>query len=630
MIPVHAARLSAELGNGTPLRGHGVAAAALGPLAAAVIHSDAVILCPSATGSGHGLPSSVLPPLLFELLRDKVECGGAWLAILADRCPLWARLQSMNPTPQAVAVSVSCSWLTGSRRRWRIASSITEVGSLESACAHVHVKSETEVQYLDPEHVSSPPQGMLVAVAAAVTSWAADRMLCELITIVAAKAETLGCRREEPLQDGLEVASLVQAGCRPIWRGTTVAWRATPLTMRESPPAVFVGQGSATFRASRTIWSSPFVVGRDGEHQACRRWYAERLIEDEEALARTADLAGRELVCECDIGFPCHADALAVAALGMVKGGHSLARELLSHVRSGGNWPSIPPRPRQRWPQEGLQQAVKAIIPSQLRDVPFPFIEDIVNAAPFVNYLQWREQEGDAWWVEQAPSWNYIRTPAWQRTLEGRQDGAFLSKVATRPLVSFDLDKREHLHAAQEVVADRGFPLDNATGFDADLRFAAEATIRDRATLRKARESASTAIKHLALRLRPLAAALRDIQPSSVQAVAGDMNLALVAVLIVVLHWPDKRLVLEYVAGFNVMGEVQASGVYPVNPKQAGRVPADLLEGSQAFIDNLVGTMRRTRGSEFLVSECLKDEERRFGGPLVTREQLDAKWGRDN
>ncbi len=616
---VHASHLLSDFG--TSARNGYFEAEAVGPRLSCLIHADVVVFCPSSFACGL---SSASPPeidAIVEFARYKAELGGAWVLIMNLRSPFWARAKQQFGKVQAEFKAADCAYWSTSQHVWHIVSSISELSRLKARCAHIHVSGTST-----PPPIA-PTFRLTVALAASLNKWADVRYLSSLPTTRVPAPECTGQRRGDLTAVARDMAMGVQFGFRMCVEGIHVPWRLQQMDSNLCTPVIFIGNGTSELREARTVWRSPFVAGRDGEYRECARWYADRLVRDDELLAAAANLAGTALVCECPVGLQCHGDVLAVAAFGAASGGAEKARRLLVTLGSEANRSYIPPRPSLRWPQEGIQHAIRRILPLQASDAKLPFIEDLVNASPFSDYAEWLEERGEATWTTQEPSWNFIRKPAWQRVLEGRQDGSFSSNKAAPPLVGFGLTKDEHLCAAVDAARDRGFPLDDALGIDMDIQFAACMTVRHRGSLRKFRQTAATAITHLAHRLEPLADQLRSLQPPTVRAVAGDMNLALVAVLIVLLQWPDVNLVIDYVQGFNIVGEVEASGVYPVNPKQDGREPRDLLVGAREYVEDLCRTIRRTRESEFLLEECLKDEERQLGDRLRSAEEMNERWG---
>ena len=51
------------------------------------------------------------------------------------------------------------------------------------------------------------------------------------------------------------------------------------------------------------------------------------------------------------------------------------------------------PRLAVRWPQEALERSFAQLFPEEVfQAFKFPFIEDLVNGAPFTSYIEWREE----------------------------------------------------------------------------------------------------------------------------------------------------------------------------------------------------------------------------------------------
>ena len=87
---------------------------------------------------------------------------------------------------------------------------------------------------------------------------------------------------------------------------------------------VYVGQGCAELKLSPSQWSSPFRIGPDGTPEECLAKYTAWLRHQPQLRAAIRGLRGRTLVCDCDVGAPCHADVLiAWAAEGGASDSHS-------------------------------------------------------------------------------------------------------------------------------------------------------------------------------------------------------------------------------------------------------------------------------------------------------------------
>ena len=63
----------------------------------------------------------------------------------------------------------------------------------------------------------------------------------------------------------------------------------------------------------------------------------------------------------------------------------------------------------------------------------------------------------------------------------------------------------------------------------------------------------------LAVRLRPVSEALCRLQAPTVRAVAGTLNVAFVAALVILLAWPDVSLPTRYIEGFSQVGLLENS-----------------------------------------------------------------------
>ena len=225
--------------------------------------------------------------------------------------------------------------------------------------------------------------------------------------------------------------------------------------------------------------------------------------------------------------------AIAVAA-GMPPGVAQVQRAVQRYVRHS-IVTEIPRRLPCRWPQEALQAAILRILPQLPPRVKFPFIEDIVNVGPFSSFFEWQGRDEFPAWRALPPAWNFIKSPAWARLSEGRQDGVLASGRAAPPIVSFGLDADTHYSVATTAARNNGFPMDSAMASDFDMDFAAEQTVKHRASLRKYSKTCIGPLRELATRLTPLNDALLELQPPSVSTVAGEMHVAFMATLIILM-----------------------------------------------------------------------------------------------
>ncbi len=561
-----------------------------------------------------------------------VDVGGGaepaeWMIIQKARHEVFHLLQKVDVRFMQgfKAVSWTCAWGAAERSRWEVRASRPVAAAVEAKCAHVHLPRCCD----DPV---SPPCGIpafAVAAACAWSAWAAEEFLIARRRWCAPTPQAAGVRGSRRNLCGNFVAIACQAGLTPHGEGVGIPSRQEVGYEVEEGPLIFAGQGSAVARRPRTMWATPFTMGQHGDYESCRRRYAEWLAGNGDLLDKLGELSGCQIVCECPIGWPCHTDVIVVAAAAYLEAGVNGAVDMVRDAFKLGTQ-GIPARPRVSWPQESLAAAVRALLPRRVADLRVPFIEDIVNSPPFTLFEEWLESDYGEAELEQPPMWCGRGGRSMLRLTEGRQDGAFGSKMAAPPVVEFGLQKERHLARACEYVQTFGFPLDSMELIDSDLRFAAEWTVAHRGDLRAHRKSVVRAVKHLAERLAPLTSQLRAAQPPTVRAVAGTMDLGLLAVLCVLLRWPDVELIRCFMDGFRVVGDIEGSGVYPRNPATEFAIPDDIMAGSAEYVDELMVSLRRPKNNEFLVEECMKDQDRLFGDRLRTRGQMDSRWGRGN
>ena len=89
-------------------------------------------------------------------------------------------------------------------------------------------------------------------------------------------------------------------------------------------------------------------------------------------------------------------------------------------------------------------------------------------------------------------------------------------------------------------------------GIDPDVNFVAFCVAQPLA-LREMRRASLEWMVELSRRLEPVSALVRSMQPVDVAAVNPRVHLALLAVLVVIMAWPDTMFVRHLMAGFPVV-----------------------------------------------------------------------------
>ena len=115
------------------------------------------------------------------------------------------------------------------------------------------------------------------------------------------------------------------------------------------------------------------------------------------------------------------------------------------------------------------------------------------------------------------------------------------------------MSKTEHIQAAMEL-SETAFPLDTADFADTDIKCAAAWMADNVDRLHSRRMDLWQPVAALAVRLRPVSEKLCRLQAPTVRAVAGTLNVAFVAALVILFAWPDVSLPVRYLEGFSQVG----------------------------------------------------------------------------
>ena len=99
--------------------------------------------------------------------------------------------------------------------------------------------------------------------------------------------------------------------------------------------------------------------------------------------------------------------------------------------------------------------------------------------------------------------------------------------------------------------------MNDGLAVEVDLQCAAAWTISKMEVLAEARTSCYKAVVALAERLQSLSLHLRQRQQGTVARVASKMHVALLAVAVILLHWPDANLPRRYITGFQSLGMME-------------------------------------------------------------------------
>ena len=221
-----------------------------------------------------------------------------------------------------------------------------------------------------------------------------------------------------------------------------------------------------------------------------------------------------------------------------------------------------------------VHRAIRKMFPDPwLQGVPLPPLEDLVNAPDFRAWRVWAQAND----VHQGSPQAFHQRKGLESAFLGVQRGATGSKHAVDPVVVFGLRETEHYRAAVSAASSGRSPLAVRAIADPDLTFDAERTVANSHELRGFRDRLIGVVKELAARTGDLSAVLRGRQRGHIAKVAGKLALGMVAVCVVLIGWPDWRLPMRFVIGFQVIEALGESGLWqlvdtppPAMPRRVG------------------------------------------------------------
>ena len=102
---------------------------------------------------------------------------------------------------------------------------------------------------------------------------------------------------------------------------------------------------------------------------------------------------------------------------------------------------------------------------------------------------------------------------------------------------------------------------------------------------------------------------LAALQPTEVHLVAGTINVAIIAVMVLLMRWPDRLLPMRYITGFHITGTVEHAGIFPAADIPATFSPEDLKARNEHNLEEW-GKYPEDANAAFLVECCEQDAEK--------------------
>eukprot|EP00438_Fugacium_kawagutii_P026991 Skav212047 [mRNA] locus=scaffold2377:23795:26543:+ [translate_table: standard] len=262
-----------------------------------------------------------------------------------------------------------------------------------------------------------------------------------------------------------------------------------------------------------------------------------------------------------------------------------------------------------------------ALFPSvQWGDFKWPFLEDLLNTPTFLDYSTWMLSVHPDHDGELGPLVLGRGGVALQRASVQDQTGAAARRHSLAPLVPFGLDPDHHFQFALDSHA-HGSPLDWMGPNDHDLQFTARAMAQGPAQVHSLRQLNFAVLCDLSTRLLPVSEFLRAWQPVEVRQVNPVVHLAMLAILTIMMGWPDTSFPSQLLLGFPAVGYVPPCGLWDVKPAEYISLD-DVLAGGLHDAQDLLAHMRHSDDDQVAVDSGNQDEAAGFCSPAISWEQL--------
>ena len=278
--------------------------------------------------------------------------------------------------------------------------------------------------------------------------------------------------------------------------------------------------------------------------------------------------------------------------------------------------------------QDDIRFHIVASFPRIAVEERIPIVDDLLHDTPFITFRQYHKERG-SWKPLMPPE---LLTSSMRRRIDvamGLQTDTRSSRAAPPPLVTDTGDAWRHFLKARLSAFSNVPWTDNNRSGDADLTFAAEMSAKHFDHLGEHRKFVQRQFRRLQRRVEPLNRYILSHQLPHVAAVAGSMNVVMIAILIMLSGWPDKHLPMRFVTGFDVLGCMESSGLFA--PCEAEPVTSKRML-CEEHEDKLRGWVSRMTAEDSAVAlrACRTDESRGLASRVMSKAEVDRRFGRYN
>ena len=220
-----------------------------------------------------------------------------------------------------------------------------------------------------------------------------------------------------------------------------------------------------------------------------------------------------------------------------------------------------------------LEESDHVMTGSQICDELFHILKDIPFEAGVVERCRMqlarvKVENLQCYWLflvakghvgtEAPPCWKAQRQRGLAQAALGQQRAGGGAAHGVDHLLRPGLGRDGHARQAQGLPS----PFGTDVPLDADLEFALEAITTFGPQVVHWRARNMKTLEQVIEILDPVEEALRKFRVSTSAAVAAGRRLVLMAFFTALLRWPDRRQALDYVHGFQVVGDIPVSGVF--------------------------------------------------------------------
>ena len=228
------------------------------------------------------------------------------------------------------------------------------------------------------------------------------------------------------------------------------------------------------------------------------------------------------------------------------------------------------------------------------------------------------------WWTSRANDLAQAGVHVARASL-AEQSGAAARKSSLPPLVPFGLEPEDHF-AYSQYIHELGTPLESPVELDRDLHFAAYEMVAHYSQLVEHRAACVHQLKVLSDRLSPVSEALRAQQVPSVRAANPKVHLALIAMLVCLLQWPDTSFCHNLFTGFPAVGYIAPCGIWDTQPVDFISLQ-DVFQQGRSDGQQLMQHLRSSTDDDVIYEAGAKDEANGWCSAPFSPSQLNQYAG---